>query len=552
MTARSSTIGLYIGIETADLVQLGGSFQHPRLVHYASVSLPGQGAWRKQMRAEEGSGQGTGPSSPSGLEQTEQNVSNAIATLFQKVGVAPVKVYTAIAPEAIVIRYFQMPNIPPQERKVAIAFEAKKYLPFKLEELATDSQILVHRANPELMRIMFFGIKKTALSAYLSILQSAGGFPLSLEAVPVSLLRLLRQTGQLPTEQVAAILCLEKDSAIITIASDRLLYLSRNVSITETAGSPQGVVSPELLEAMVNETRVSIDYYRRRFLGEPAVRKVVIYGPNIDPKRAEELTAALDIPVEVGNPFKRIAGTKETPGGLAVAVGLALRGLEKKSGECNLLPAEHRYDLQSLLKPSAVEVSVATLLLGFAYFAALGDLSSWEQKISALWSTKAAVSSVKPTAPLTDLQTLQTQQQKQLRFMREIAATSSRYTQLLSELSHLLPQEAYVRYALLEDYIALKEPNENLPVERRILLKLAGAFYAKDQAKEFEGVNNFLASLRSSPPFKQTFRNFNLDSVQRGQLSEEDLSEFRLTCSSNPQETKGEPRYPLMEREEKP
>jgi len=538
--APASSIGLYIGTEAADLVQLSGSFQHPRLVQSIRIPLPSQGVLRNQMRAEE---QGTAPggtaNAPSSLEQAEQAVSKSLIALFQKAGVSSVRAHTAIAPEAAVIRYFQMPTIPLHERKTAVAFEAKKYLPFKLEELVTDFQTAIRRTDPAIMRIMFFGIKKSAVSAYLEILQSAGCAPLSLEAVPISLLRLLRQASQLASDQVAAILCIEKDSALISIASDSLLYLSRNVTVMNPSeGTPTEGISPELLEAIVNETRVSIDYYRRRFLGEPAVSKVILYSPYSDPKQAEALTTALAIPVETGSPFKKMTGVKETPSGFAVAAGLALRGLEKRAGDCNLLPAEHRRDLQGLLKPIVLEASAAALLLGFAYFASAVDISAQQQKLSTLRTTEITLPSIQPGAAVTDLQAIQTQQQRQLRFLKEVSKPAAGQGALLAHLTRFLPEEAWLRSLLLENSIALRENPETLRFTKRNLLKLAGSSYARNQAKEFEDINNFLTTLRSDAVFKSVFSGFSLDSVQRGRFQEEAVTEFRLTCTSKSEEGK--------------
>ena len=538
--APASSIGLYIGTETADLVQLSGSFQHPRILQSIRITLPSQGILRSQIRAEEQAAALTATANvASSLQQAEQAVSKSLMALFQKAGLsASVRAHTAIAPEAAVIRYFQMPTIPPNERKTAVAFEAKKYLPFKLEELVTDFQVAIRRSDPAIMRIMFFGIKKSAVSAYLQILQSAGCIPLSLEAVPVSLLRLLRQADQFSSDQVAAILCIEKDSALISIASDSLLYLSRNVTVMNPGEeTTMGGISPELLEAIVNETRVSIDYYRRRFLGEPAVGKVILYSPYSDPKQAEALTGALDIPVELGNPFKKMTGMKEAPNGFAVAAGLALRGLEKRTEECNLLPAEHRRELQGLLKPVALEAIVAALVLGSAYCASTADISSRQQSLRILKGTEILPPAIQPETPIADLQTIQTQQQRQLRFLKEISKPGTQAA-LLRQLTRFLPEEAWLRSLLLENSLALKDNPQSLHLLKHNLLKIVGSSYAKDQTKEFDNINNFLNVLRSDPTYKSVFNGFTLDSVQRGRFQEEAVTEFQLTCTSQAEDGK--------------
>ena len=431
------------------------------------------------------------------------------------------------------IRYFQMPTIPKRERRMAVAFEAKKYLPFKLEELITDFQIVIHRSDPTLMRVMFFGIKKNSVNAVLSILESVDLTPLCLETAPVSLMRLLRQTGQFPAGQVAAILMAERDTATITIARDDLLYLSRNVTILSSLESEQGT-STELLEALINETRISIDYYRRRFLGEPGVGKVILFGKNIEEKRVQELTAALDLPVEIGDAFQKIEGGKEVPPGLAIATGLALRGLEKKAWEPNLLPPEYQRKLQGLLQPAILEAIAAMALLGIWYGYSFVDLYAFQQKIDALRMAQMHPRGLQPGMRIPDLKSLGEEQQRQTQFLDELSKTRGQYAALLTELTRLLPEEAWLQNAVLEDKVKASDKGPLLASNRSQSMKLSGGSYVNNRDRELEGINNFLAALRSNKTFNSTFSEFYLDGVNRGRYREEEVTQFRLTCVSNP------------------
>ena len=548
----SPSIGLYVGTENADLVALSGSFQHPRLISFGRVQFPAQGTWRSLVRAEEGESPagGTGTGTASTPAVTEEELARLIQSLLQKVRLPSAKVFTAVASEAVIIRYFQMPTIPVHERKMAIAFEAKKYLPFKLEDLVTDYEVITHRSDPALMRIMFFGIKKSSSAAYLSLLKSVGLTPLCLEAAPICLMRLTRQTGQLAPGQVATLLSVERDTATISIARNDLLYLSRNVTVLPSSESLEGP-SPELLEALTNETRVSIDYYRRRFLGEPPVNKVILFGRAVEPKRLAELKTSLDLPVEWADPYKRMAGVKEIPLSLAVATGLALRGLENRAGETNLLPPERRRELQGLLKPLVFQVVAAAIALIFLKGLSISSLTSLEQKISALSQQQAYPAGMDRGWNLNQLQQYRNERQKELRLVQKLSRTQGKRTALLSEATRLLPNEAWLKYLLLEE--TLKQERQEAPgnsagqgipslADPGLVLKLVGGSYTDNRDKELEGINSFLASLKSNPLFGSIFSEFHLDSVQRGRFYDEEVTEFRLTCASNARDLKGGPR----------
>ncbi len=523
------SVGLYVGTEKTDLVVLGGSFQHPRLVYSASSPLPTEGPWRNQLRTEEGA-PAPAPGQASGTPEIDAGVLQTLQTLIRAAGLSSSRAHIAISSEAFIIRYFQMPTVPLRERRQAVAFEAKKYLPFKMEELISDQQVVIHRKDPSLMRVMFFGIKKTTAAVVLFLFRTLGLTPLSLETTPISLMRLLRQTGQLSPGQVAAILTTERDMATITIAHPGLLYLSRNITIPAAPGATPS--SGELFEALITETRVSIDYYRRRFLGEPGVGKVILFGKDLDPKQIQDLGSALDVPVEPGNLLQRtMMGSRGLSGGLATAAGLALRGLERKSSEPNLLPPEYRRNLQGVARPVAVEATAALILLTAWYAAAWSDLHHLEQKAEAIRASQIKPQGIPATRSISELKTVGEEQQKQLQFLQDLSKSRSNASALLSELSRLVPEESWVQHATLEETSKKPEPGR-FPEPQRTF-KLSGAAYLNNREQELEGVNQFLSSLKTNRLFGAAFNEFTLDNVYRDQFHHEEITRFQLTCATS-------------------
>lgn len=526
----ASSLGVYVGTENIDVVALSGSFQNPKLLTFARSRLPDEQDWRNQTRVE-------GPevtANPAVNKESGQSVARVIQTILPKLGITAARSFIAVPAESTVIRYFQMPAIPSHERKMAITFEAKKYLPFKLEELITDYEIVLSRSDPSLMRVMFFGIKRSSIGMYLSLFPSAGITPLCLEPAPLSLMRLLRHNQQTDPNQVAAILHIEHDSATISLARDDLLYLSRNVSILPagetTPAGQEG--APDLLEALVNETRVSIDYYRRRFLGEPPIQKVIVFGQELDSKRIAELSGALDLPVISGNPFSKIAGAATIPPGLAVAAGLALRGLERKTREVNLLPPEQRKQNQGLLKPTLFEMGIALLLLILWYGISMADLNAQRQQVESLQTGQIHLDQIPAGATNEDLRRLRANREKETQFLKTIAEPSVKSSELFIRLSKLLPQESWFQHVVFRESLQIN------PVSRRRALHLDGSTYTADRDVELQRTNEFLSALRADPLFKAAFSEFSLDSVQRTQFQDEDITEFLITVANHPEELK--------------
>ena len=529
----SPCVGLYIGAESASFVVLSGSFFQPRLLSFGKIILPLQGSWRAQVRAEETS-PSAAPTSVETPEGTTEEVTRLIQDLLVRGKVPPsARFFTAVSSEAVLIRYFQMPLIPAHERKVAVAFEARKYLPFKLEDLVSDFQVVVRHTDPSMMRVMFFGMKKGSFNAVLSLLKTAGVDPLCLETPPVSFLRTLRQSGQLASDQVAAILYVERDSATICIARSDLLYLTRNVTVLPQEGG-LSAPSPELLEALSNETRVSIDYYRRRFLGEPAVGKIILFAKDMAPPQVQELATTLDLPLEIGEPFRKIADSKEVSADLAIAAGLALRGFEKSAEGANLLPREFRKEAKSLGKTLALQAGAACLALAVWFGFSVADLTRMEQKIADVRQQQMQLPDVPRGADIATLEKTGQENEQKIQFLRDISKAVGGNALILCQTVNLLPADAWFRQALLQDNLQIPQTGGMLPVGRKRLFRLSARAYLNDRDKELEGISGFLNSLRSDALLRPIFTEYNLDGVQRGRFLDEDVTEFRLSCASSP------------------
>lgn len=529
----STPLCIYLGTENIDVMALSGSSLHPKIATFARSRLPDESAWRAQTRVE-------GPEAAAGTavspQQSIEAVAQVIQTILPKLGVPSSQTMIALPAESVVIRYFQMPAIPVHERKLAIAFEAKKYLPFKLEELVTDYEVVVRRSDPTLMRVMFFGIKKSSVATYLATCRSAGIWPGCLEPAPLSLMRLVRHTGQLPAGQVAALLHMEHDSATISIARDDLLYLSRNVSIAPAVEGATESAEPtaDLLEALVNETRVSVDYYRRRFLGEPTVQKVILFSQEKDEKRIADLSGALDLPVVAGNPYLKMTGAEAVPPGLAVSTGLALRTLEKRPKEINLLPLDQRRHTDGLIKPLIAELVAAAVVLGIWYGISAANLTAQRQKLESIQAGQSWPEQVPRTATAAELRQFQSKKEQEARLLKALSEPPIKPSELLARLAQLLPQESWLQYALL------KESLQTNPLARRRVLRLTGSSYAGNRDVEIQRANDLIAALRADPLFAAAFSEFSLDSAQRSVYEEEEITEFGITCATHAEDLKKE------------
>src|SRR3990167_8517190 len=166
-------IGLYVGARSLDLVQVGGTFRAPHLITAEHLDLD-------QPLTDN-------PEAIAALVEPLQR-------LLRQAHLAAPDAQIGISADTAIIRYFQMPTVPPQDRVSAARFEAKKYHPFKLQELNADAHLVILPNDPSVMRVMFYAAKKEMIAAYVRTLQLAGVTPHSIETNLSSLMRAVRRT----------------------------------------------------------------------------------------------------------------------------------------------------------------------------------------------------------------------------------------------------------------------------------------------------------------------------------------------------------------------
>ena len=536
------SVGLYVSTDHADLVQLSGTFQQPRIDTFSRTQLPKSGVW-KELLQETGPETKPGSASEETLEQAEALLAQGIRGLLQRTRPNSPYVHTAIPPEAVVVRYFQMPWLPAKDRSAAVLFEATKYLPYRHEELNRDflinHLIRMDKTTTSPMRIAFFAVKKALFTSYLRVLKEAGLVPVTFETVPLGLMRVLKQGKRLAPSESQVLIFVDRDTANITIGANETLYLSRNMAVPSPAGESG---EPNFLEALINEARVSIDYYRRRFPGEPPTAKVALVGYQVDEKLAQAFSGALNLPVELLEPLKGIQGAEGAPPGMATPVGLALRGLDPSRGQLNLLPVEERPILQNLLKPAAAEAMAAVLLLGLLYGMSHRSTDSLEKKLVSLQQVIQSVpaSETAKRTDLTQLTNLREEKANEVRFLESISKQRFDALVALARVGELLPREGWLSTALLEGKLVKQGEKALAPLSRETSLKLLGKVYLGEQAQEVEEINHLLDALRSNPSITASLPSVTLEIVKRARFYGLDLTEFQISCTSSVSGKKGE------------
>jgi len=362
---RKMVVGLYIGQKTVDLVVFKAALKGPRLIKFGRTYI------YPKERDEEIIPQPTragAPSEDKAQKDTEKKTKDdyiveAIQRVFKENNMKPGNVVTAVSSEETMVRYFQMPKIPKKEQRQAILFEAKRYIPFRMEDVASDFMIMPGKDSPDTMDVIFVAVKQNVIKRFVGLIEKAGLNPIIIESAPFSLMRALATAGQINDTINTAIVNIDTTSANINILRKAVPYIIRDIPLDE--GVSEGKSLEPIFEKLLAEIKLSFDFYEKQFPSE-SIDKIIIYSQLPLENWHELVGKELQIPVDLGDPLRGIRIKKDiVPPKLAVSFGLALRGISKKFIDINLYKEKILvYKRKELfLKMLFLEASAAVFLL---------------------------------------------------------------------------------------------------------------------------------------------------------------------------------------------
>ena len=198
------------------------------------------------------------------------------------------------------IRGFQIPSLAKSEIASGISFEARKYLPFKTEDLVFDYQ---HRLNKGIdkMDVFYMAATRSNFDYYLSLFKQMGIQLKAIESASFALLRIVSAAKQLDLKQSIAFMAIDDDLDMeFSIVNAGFPCFSRDVRLSRAQDAPSTGSGAEVVsqERLTSELRVSLGYFRRQFSG-CSVDKVILVAKNVNPGLISELSKNLGIEVQL-------------------------------------------------------------------------------------------------------------------------------------------------------------------------------------------------------------------------------------------------------------
>ena len=287
----------------------------------------------------------------------EKDKLSALKRLLKRAKISEKEVNISIEGPSVIIRNIQLPKMSEADLKNAIKYEVEKYIPYNVNEVIVDCQIISEAENN--MGVLLVAAKKDSINDKIQLVQKAGLCPWVVDIDSFALINAFNLNNEEKNKTIA-LLNIGSEATSVNIIRGDLLNFTRNIPVggkrvTEVLaenfkvdlalaeelkrnpGDKKEAVDKLCLNAMREmaiEIKSSFDYYESQY--EEGVTEIFISGGvAIDENMANFLSENMNLEVKRWSVLDRlILGNKSLRDKIspiqdyfAVATGLALRKL---------------------------------------------------------------------------------------------------------------------------------------------------------------------------------------------------------------------------------
>lgn len=441
----------------------------------------------------------------------------------------------------LIVRNFEMPSLPKDELSTAVSFEAKKYIPFKLEEMISTFQARPDKAHKS--QILFVAIKKSVLDKYSSIMAQLNIKISSIEYSSFSIFRLLKVSGAKDSGLIGVVnVDFEEESEVnFSVLDNGFTLFSRDISVVPEPGAPEtaaGIPDPMAMEKLKSELRLSLDFYNRKFPGR-TVSKVFLVTQDGASSETQALIKDMSLNVQSIDLGKVADRNISSAFGLIRAYGCSLFKTIRIPLNINLLVAKKEkagaitpgqvdiknIDLVSFVKGLKIDIKFIVLAvficIGAFIYGSLQNLPL-KSEISNVVRSRPSVTGVSSGASYNELVQIESSFKQKIEPINKIFKRPY-FTPVLDSLAKAIPEGLWLQeFSLGEDRGG------------SVSMDLRGSVYKQDSDEEMRLVNDFVNNLRADSRIAKYFPDISITSVDSSSSQDNiKITRFSISCKGS-------------------
>jgi type IV pilus assembly protein PilM len=342
-----TTIGLDIGSSAIKVVEIERRGGEPRLINCGISELVPEAIVEGEV-------------------MDRQLVIESIQNLFESRHIRSRRVATGVSGRGVIVKKINMSRLSAQDAREAIHWEAEQHVPYDINDVTLDFEILNTDVGPDQMQVLLVAAKRDLISAHADLIREAGLFPAVIDVNSFAVQNAAELNYEFQADEVVALINIGSELTNVNVVQNGVPLYTQDLSMggesfiaslqkRHQVGRAEATAA---LRPAEGAPALDLDPVVRGFCGDLGLaldRSLVYLKSNGDAERvdrvllsgggariagmAEVLAERLKLPVEVADPLRRLrvsadafgtAEPRDVAPQLAVGIGLALRKARTK------------------------------------------------------------------------------------------------------------------------------------------------------------------------------------------------------------------------------
>jgi type IV pilus assembly protein PilM len=337
-----TTVGLDIGSHAIKVVEIENRGREPRLVNYGVANLLPEAIVEGEI-------------------MDRQLVVEAIQNLFESRGIKRRLVATGVSGRGVIVKKITMERLSLQDAREAIHWEAEQHVPYDINDVSLDFEVLNTDVGPTQMQVLLVAAKRDLIAAHADLVREAGLTPTVIDVNSFAVQNAAEHSYDFLPGEVVALVNVGAELTNVNLVENGVPLYTQDLSMggdtfvdglqkkhqmtREEALSfltaREAATSPDLnplLKSFCSDLGAALErslVYLKSNGDHDQIARVLLSGGGARIRGlAPHLAERLKVPVEIVDPLRRIEYATEAFGSsdphevspqLAVGVGLALR-----------------------------------------------------------------------------------------------------------------------------------------------------------------------------------------------------------------------------------
>jgi type IV pilus assembly protein PilM len=207
-----TSIGLDIGSSYVKVVEIDHSKSEPVLSSYAVAKLPPEAIVEGEI-------------------MDRSLVIEGIQSCMAKAGVEKKEVVTAVSGRAVIVKKIMMDKMNPEDAREAIFWEAEQHVPFDIDDVCLDFEVLREDVGANQMEILLVAAKKEMVETHAGLVKDAGYTPIVIDVDSFAIQNAYELTHEDLGDRVAGLINIGSDVTNINIIQNNIPLFTRDLSV---------------------------------------------------------------------------------------------------------------------------------------------------------------------------------------------------------------------------------------------------------------------------------------------------------------------------------